>query len=474
MIGHAVAAKAGLPNEETFVVQYRINGSNAAPITAPQNGTGNGAGWGVFLLAKPTDGDLFADLYPEDPGGNVYRASTGNHSADLNYQGTNPSTYVGRGYYKTSNKSANDWTDMFNLTFAFSQVAADADYVRAIQTNVNVMEWMRYFAIGTLVNYGETALFNGIGDDYALYRGLNDPRFIVVPHDFDTIFGQGDTGSGYYPINTNASIYIMLNPPNNGAGGQAPNITLLRRFMTHPEFAPIFFSELKRLCDTTFHPSQLRPLMDEHIGANIWGVGPDSGTVANMKTYAENRRLNVLAQIPLSLTVSNTLSPQNGYLFSPTATTTLFGTAHTIDTRAVLVNGALATWSAWEARWTNTVTLQPGLNTVLVQSLDSNDVEIARSTLEVWYDDGTVQTVSGALATDAVWSAANGPYQVSANLTVNSGVTPHRSSRGTTVYLNSGREHHGRQRRADSGRRHRYRPHPLQAAPRAPPRTGVA
>src|SRR6185369_10985277 len=123
--------------------------------------------------------------------------------------------------------------------FAFSQIANDADYVQAIRTNLNVIMWMRYFAVGTLINYGETSLFNGIGDDYALYRGVLDPRFVLIGHDFDTIFGQGDTGSGYYPINTNSSIFIMLNPPNANA-----NVPALRRFMTNAVFAPLFYSEL--------------------------------------------------------------------------------------------------------------------------------------------------------------------------------------------------------------------------------------
>src|SRR6185369_10250327 len=65
-------------------------------------------------------------------------------------------------------------------------------------------------------------------------------------------------------------------------------------------------------------------------------------------------------------------------------TATLFGSANAIDTRKVLVNGAAATWSAWEARWTNAVALRPGINRVVVQSLDANEVEFARATVDIW------------------------------------------------------------------------------------------
>ena len=54
---------------------------------------------------------------------------------------------------------------------------------------------------------------------------------------------------------------------------------------------------------------------------------------------------------------------------------------------------------------------------VLVQSLDSNSVEFARTTVDIWYDDGSVQTVSGALASDALWTAGQGPYQITGNFT---------------------------------------------------------
>jgi hypothetical protein len=428
LVGNVLARKSGIAATDAHVIQYRINGANPAPLNAPSGG--NGAGYGTFLMLLPVNGDLAESLYPQDADGNFYRASTGNHNADLSYQGTNPANYLSRGYYKTSNQTENDWTDFINLTSAFSQIGPDADYVNAISTNLNVAEWMRYFAVGTLMNFGETALFNGIGDDHALYRGTTDRRFVIIGHDFDTIFGQGDTGANYYPINTNSSIFIMMNPPNSNA-----NVPVLRRFMTNAAFAPIFYAELKQLCDTTFHPSQLDPLMDQLL--NGWGSGPSAATIASMKSYAANRRAVALSQIPLALTVSNLPAVQNGYPSTLTSTVTLSGTAHAIDTRKVLVNGSAAIWSAWEARWTNTVTLQPGLNRVLVQSLNSSDAEFARAFADIWYDDGSVQNAGGAITSDTVWSAGNGPYQITANLTINSGATL-TIQPGTTVYLNSG------------------------------------
>jgi hypothetical protein len=436
IMGAAVSQRAGLPASQGRLIQYRRNGVNPSRIEAPGGG-GRGDGYGTFIMVEPVNGDLAARLFPNDGEGNVYRASTGNHSAQLINRGTNADAYVTDGYFKTSNGTENDWTDMASLTFAFSQQNVPlADYVQTMSTNVNVEMWMRYFAVGTLVCFGETSMFNGRGDDYALYRGVNDPRFVAIGHDFDTIFGQGDTTGSFTTTTNNTgtpTIFIMLNPPNSG-GFNAPNMQLLRRFLTNGVYAPILFGEIKRLTDTVFHPSQMGPLMDQML---TWPNGPTTVTIDQMKTFAANRRSVVLSLIPMSLTVNHTLSSASGFPMTTTPNVMLFGTFNAIDTRKVLVNGALASTSPWEGRWTNSVTLQPGINRVLVQTLNSNDVEFARATVEIWYDDGAAEPVSGALTADTVWSSATGPYQVTASLTVPSGVTL-TILPGTTVYLSPG------------------------------------
>jgi hypothetical protein len=273
IMGAAVSRKAGLLSSDARIIQYRINGANPARLTAP--GGGSGSGYGAFIMLLPVGGDLMEEIYPDDGDGNVYRASTGNHNASLGYLGTNAVSYLNTGYFKASNGTENDWSDLMALTFALTQTNAPLeDYIQMVSTNVNVEMWMRYFAVGTLTCYGETSMFNGRGDDYALYRGLKDPRFSPIGHDFDTIFGQGDT-TGSYTTTTNNSgnptLFMMLNPPNNGGGGgggfggREANMPVLRRLLTNEVFVPVYFGELLRLCDTVFHPSELNPLFDQML-----------------------------------------------------------------------------------------------------------------------------------------------------------------------------------------------------------------
>ena len=90
--------------------------------------------------------------------------------------------------------------------------------------------------------------------------------------------------------------------------------------------------------------------------------------------------------------------------------------------------------TAWSA---NSVPLTPGLNRVLVQALDANDVEFERAYSDIWFDDGTVQTQGGTIAGKVTWAAAGGPYHITSTLTVASGAVL-TIEPGTSVYLGSG------------------------------------
>lgn len=81
--------------------------------------------------------------------------------------------------------------------------------------------------------------------------------------------------------------------------------------------------------------------------------------------------------------------------------------------------------------------LNPGVNRVVVRALDSGGNELERQLIDVWYDDGDTQSISGTLASDTTLTAAAGPYLVAADLTVPSGVTL-TIEPGTSVFFASG------------------------------------
>ncbi|MBI5388511.1 MAG: lamin tail domain-containing protein [Verrucomicrobia bacterium] len=425
LAGSRFSLASGQPCATAVAVQFRVNGNNHAPSGVPPQSNGDGAGFGTCLFVEPIGGEWAGKHFPDDPAGNVYRGSRYPWTANLSYRGAAPNTYINEGYSKTSNRSDNDWTDLFALTYALNDTNNPA-YVEGVLRNANVRMFMRYFAVSGLINYWETSMCRGVGDDYAMYRGVNDPRFMLVAHDFDTVFSEGDSRPG---DTTSHTIWSMLNPPSTDPA-QAANF--LFPFMRHPEFAPLYYEELQRLLDTTFHPAQMARMMDDALTEFV-----PAYVIERMKTFVTNRAAYVRSQIPQNLTVSTALGTLEGYLYTTASTVTLTGRANAIRTRSVSVNGQPVLWSAFSAAWTNVVALQPGLNRLLVQALDTNNVVFEQTSLDIWYDTGATADVSGALFGNVTWSPASGPYHVTGNLTITDGATL-TIQPGTTVFLAPG------------------------------------
>jgi hypothetical protein len=128
----------------------------------------------------------------------------------------------------------------------------------------------------------------------------------------------------------------------------------------------------------------------------------------------------------------------NGYPRASVATVSLAGEADATRTEAVFINGAPAAYVAWQGAWTAAdVPLHPGINRLTIRAVGAGGEEVEQLVHEVWYDDGNVQSVGGALNTSATWAAANGPFEITSTLTIASGATL-TIQPGATVYLNAG------------------------------------
>lgn len=427
VLGSAIFRRLELPMAESRPVQLRVNSTNLMlyPYLDGRPIDTNSFGW--YAANEQYNNDFITRAFPLDPYGNPYRGirdqtlcdSTRNSVADLSWHGVNyaQAPYT-NAYFKQNNLLANDWSDLIDLIAVLNTQNGyqPANYVQDVQRRINVEEWMQYMAVNTLLDNDETCLANGVGDDYALYRGTNDTRFLALSYDMDTLMGRGLT-----PTPPRHSIWRMTALP------------VMDKFMKSPAFAPIYFKWLKAYADTAFSPAQMNPLLDQLFT----GYLPQQ-TIETMKAFNAAQANWVLSQFPLALTVSNSLSQLSGYPHSITSTVTLFGTANAIAARSVLVNGSPAAWTAWTGCWTNTtVQLYPGINHVLVQALDANGQECQRSYTDIWYDDGSVTTVGGTLTADQTWTAAGGPYSVTSTLTIPTNVTL-TIQPGTTLYLGSG------------------------------------
>lgn len=268
--GSAIALKAGAPVPYARPVQLRFNGVNYA--------NSGGGMFGSYAHVEVVDSEWARDHFPDDGNGNVY-SKRRPLCEPLGYLGATPQNYVGCAFDKESNSSENEWTDLMNLMFAMDpDTTPDNDYVSAVRRNLNVEQGLRYFAVAFLMNYTETALAIGDDDDYDLYRGIVDPRFIFLLHDFDQTFG------------TQGSL-----PDDLFYAARAPNIG---RFLRNPEFERLYYAEFRRLLAGAFSTNQVFPILDQVLGGWV-----PAGTISSMKSSTLSKINYVQSALPAAPTV---------------------------------------------------------------------------------------------------------------------------------------------------------------------------
>ena len=314
--GNAVLAAAGLPSNYGVPVQVRVNGNNLANLT-PTAGDINTYQFGSYFRMDGYDSEWLSEHMPDDSEGNIYKGAWNfdnlrlTKDADIAYLGdisapfttnpyrmiygpSGPTTSAGS-YSRQSNKSDDNWTDLVELTKTFDTTQTpDAQFLTRLNQNVNVDEWLKYIAINSLMSNMETTFANGAGDDYSMYRGIKDPRFQILAHDFDTVFNQGDLAA-----DMTQTIF------------KAADIAALNRLLKNPAIAPRYYEILKNLIDTVFSPEQINPLLDRVLGGWV-----SADIIQGMKDFVVHRINDVggvLSQIPLALSVTTTFTQQNGY-----------------------------------------------------------------------------------------------------------------------------------------------------------------
>ncbi|MBN2592351.1 MAG: lamin tail domain-containing protein [Sedimentisphaerales bacterium] len=316
LAGNKLFQLSGLPQPNVTAVQVRVNGQNLADPGQRM--------FGSYAHVEVIDSDFASNHFPDDAGGNAYKCMRDFGPADLQYRGSDPDDYRDS-YFKTTNEAQDDWSDLMDLCYVMSETPDDI-YIEEVKRVADVEKWIRFFALNALLDNSETSLANGYGDDYYLFCGIEDPRFVLIQHDLDSIFGQGGSPT--------SSIFRAL------------PIRAVERFLTHPEFIGRYYYHLRDLIETILSTEQLGPFLDNLLGDFV----PPS-QIQNMMDFVEARNQYVLSLIPSELTVETDLPQSNGYYQSSANAFLLYGTADVVKTRSVLVNGQIADFSPVGGTW---------------------------------------------------------------------------------------------------------------------------
>ena len=212
---------------------------------------------GKYVFLQPLGSEFIEDTYPEDSNGNLYKGRRRNESppgglgSGLVYHPDNTAAYSS--YIKLTNSTIPDWSDVIALTKALSELRNQTDFFNpdtkpAIHNNLVVDQWLRYFALHALLSNTEGGLVGGDnqGDDYAMYSGMNDSRFRMVSHDFDSLFDR-----------TSWDIFICTRVP------------ALARLIKHPQIRPRYLAYIKDWSEGFFQPTQFRTFLQSQLRPHV-------------------------------------------------------------------------------------------------------------------------------------------------------------------------------------------------------------
>ncbi len=297
-LGSVVARRAGVAGAETVAVQVRVNNVNRMPV---QFGAQQ---FGAYAANEAINGDWAARHFPLDPNGNLYRAIRDLPPAEFSYRGENPDAYRNT-WFKESNESEDDWTDLIALTRVLGATNAVPFTPGAAREVADLDQWLRHLAVMNLFGNTETGLNSGYNDDYFLYRGTRDRRFILLYYDLDQILGYGGSAR------PTSGILTATNRPGDGSG------FAMGRILHDPELQPVYLRTLRELCEGVLAAPEFDALADQTLGDYV-----DPALIDNIKRWMAERRNFVLSQLPPAVpTTPPPLAILRGVPRSPTPRT---------------------------------------------------------------------------------------------------------------------------------------------------------
>lgn len=315
-VGSILARKSGVDGADSIAVQVRVNNQNLASSGSPM--------FGSYAANEEISGDWAANHFADDGNGNVYRAVRDIAPPDFTYRGEDKNAYTNT-YFKMSNESEDNWSDLIAMKRVVGIGNVTSFTTENVRQVVNVEQWMRHLAFMNIVNNRESGLNTGYNDDYFMYAGAIDQRFILSYWDLDTILGGGDS-----PGSTTEGIYSST--AGNGSG------LAIDRFLRHPDFEPIYFETFRTLLNTVFEPSSFNATVDYHLGPYV-----PAASINSLKTWMAARRNHLLSILPVAGITNAPVATITGTPRSPTpltsATLTIGGT-DIVSYRAAIDGGA--------------------------------------------------------------------------------------------------------------------------------------
>ncbi|MDA0813105.1 MAG: CotH kinase family protein, partial [Verrucomicrobia bacterium] len=256
-VGMRIFADTGERTPDAKPVTVRTNGQDLMMSGGARRSNGDiksysQTDYGYYVHLEPLGAEWVNTHFPDDDKGNAYKKVRPDN--DWAYRNGSVRAYLSDGWSKSSNAAAADWTDLDEFLRVMNYAPRDNDYLGQVQRVVDLDQWYRWFGINAILANGEGGLVRGIDDDYGLYRGADDRRFKILPHDMDTILSGGDSsriGDAYHTLFDFAEY--------------RDEIDALETLFDQEEVRRAYLAEIRDLLTTTFAPGHFEALLENQL-----------------------------------------------------------------------------------------------------------------------------------------------------------------------------------------------------------------
>ena len=336
----------------------------------------NGVRRGFILEdTQVPDGDTIEQWFPEHTAGEIYKiaiwfefvkdlssfAAVGSDLNDHAYQ--NGQKITGRYRWNWQKRAFKDsitnYATLFQMIDTVNTSATGDDYTDAIESLIDVDQWMKTFAVAHIVGNWDAFGSNGGGQNMFSYKAT-DNRWKLMTWDLDISFCS-------YCNGTSADLFAISLPQ-------------LSRMANHPPFKRMMWRAYEDAVNGPLGEAAFNPMMDGKYDA-FAAAGVNASPPDSVKDYIRARREYIesqLATVNVPFVVSD---PATGSWTTNVNFITISGAA-SVGVQDIRINGqaypvSWLTETTWQAR----IALNAGANNLVIDGVNNQGAVVPGTTV---------------------------------------------------------------------------------------------